>query len=513
MMQGQKDLEAVSKLIMSELTPLVSAHHGAFYIMEDENNVPVLKLIASYAYKERKHVGNRFHLGEGLVGQAALEKKPILLTSVPDDYIRITSGLGEAPPRNILVLPVLFEGEVKAVIELASFLPFSQIHQLFLDQLAESVGVVLNMISRQHADERAARAVAAADAGAAESVAGATAAAGRAQEVELRARSADEIAAQLRGAAADQQVELQQVNEELEEKASLLAEQNRKVEQKNEEVEAAQARTRREGGAARAQLEVQVGVPREHVARAEDSAQQPAHPGASCSATTRTAISRRSRSSSRRRSSLSGSDLLILINDVLDLSKVEAGKMDVNPTDVRIADVKDFVERSFDALAEQKGLSFNVEITSDLPQSIYTDGGRLQQVLKNLLSNAFKFTQEGNVTLTVRRAEKARRFQQPGSRHRRSEVIAFAVTDTGIGIPKDKQRLIFEAFQQADGTTSRKFGGTGLGLSISREIARLLGGEIRVESSRESGEHLHALPAGALRTASGRPAASCGGHD
>src|SRR6476660_7260422 len=182
----------------------------------------------------------------------------------------------------------------------------------------------------------------------------------------------------------------------------------------------------------------------------------------------------------------SGSDLLTLINDVLDLSKVEAGKMDVNPSDVQLTEVKEFVERNFDALAEQKGLGFQVELNADLPPAIYTDGGRLQQVLKNLLSNAFKFTQEGTVTLTVRRAEKGRRFQN-ANLESAAEVLAFAVTDTGIGIAKDKQRLIFEAFQQADGTTSRKFGGTGLGLSISREIARLLGGEIRVESTENQG--------------------------
>jgi CheY-like chemotaxis protein/two-component sensor histidine kinase len=182
----------------------------------------------------------------------------------------------------------------------------------------------------------------------------------------------------------------------------------------------------------------------------------------------------------------SGSDLLNLINDVLDLSKVEAGKMDVNPTDVRLTEVKEFVERSFTALAEQKGLEFRVDMNADLPQAISTDGGRLQQVLKNLLSNAFKFTQEGDVTLTIRRAEKGRRFQNP-TLEAASEVIAFAVVDTGVGIPRDKQKLIFEAFQQADGTTSRKYGGTGLGLSISREIARLLGGEIRVESAEGQG--------------------------
>ena len=280
MMQGQKDLQAVSKLIMSELTPLVSAHHGAFYIMEDEANVPVLKLIASYAYKERKHVGNRFYLGEGLVGQAALEKKPILLTNVPDDYIRITSGLGEAPPRNVLVLPVLFEGEVKAVIELASFLPFSQIHQLFLDQLAESVGVVINMIA---ANMRTAELL--------EQSQGLTLELQsqseelRKQQEELK-RSNAELEAQattLRTSEEllkDQQEELQQVNEELEEKASLLAEQNRKVESKNEEVEASEARPRREGRAAGIELQVQVGVPRQHVARAAHAVEQPSHPGA-----------------------------------------------------------------------------------------------------------------------------------------------------------------------------------------------------------------------------------------
>src|SRR5205823_9395846 len=182
----------------------------------------------------------------------------------------------------------------------------------------------------------------------------------------------------------------------------------------------------------------------------------------------------------------SGSDLLNLINDVLDLSKVEAGKMDVNPTDVRLIDVKDFVERSFTAVAEQKGLEFHVDLNADLPHTIYADGGRLQQVLKNLLSNAFKFTEEGEVSLTIRRAEKGRRFQNPAL-EAAPEVIALAVTDTGIGIAKDKQRLIFEAFQQADGTTNRRYGGTGLGLSISREIAGLLGGEIHVESTVEAG--------------------------
>ncbi|HEX6573898.1 MAG TPA: HAMP domain-containing protein [Gemmatimonadaceae bacterium] len=484
MMQGQKDLEAVSKLIMSELTPLVSANYGAFYIMDNDENAPVLKLIASYAYKERKNVANRFHLGEGLVGQSALEKKPILLTSVPDDYIRITSGLGEAAPRNILVLPVLFEGEVKAVIELASFLPFSQIHQIFLDQLAESVGVVLNMISAnmrtselleqsqqltqelQSQSEELKR-----------------------QQEELK-KSNSELEAQTKSLRSseellrDQQVELQQVNEELEEKASLLAEQNRKVEQKNDEVEAARIALEEKAE----QLALSSKYKSEFLANMSHELRTPLN---SLLILSKLLTDNKDGNLTPKQVEYaktihsSGSDLLSLINDVLDIAKVEAGKMEVNVSDIRVSEMNAALDRSFRPLAEEKGLDFRIEVHPDAPAVVHTDGQRVEQVLKNLLSNAFKFTTEGSVSLTVRKAEPNRRFTQ--SALNTGPVIAFAVKDTGIGIAADKQRLIFEAFQQADGTTSRRFGGTGLGLSISREIARLLGGEIRVESTPGKG--------------------------
>jgi CheY-like chemotaxis protein/signal transduction histidine kinase/HAMP domain-containing protein len=485
MMQGQKDLESVSRLIMSELTPLMSAHHGAFYIMEREGASSVLKLIASYAYKERKHVANRFVLGEGLVGQAALEKKPILLTNVPSDYIQITSGLGEAPPRNILVMPVLFEGEVKAVIELASFLPFSQIHQLFLDQLGESVGVVLNMIA---ANMRTSELLEQSQSLTQELQSQSQEL--QQQQAELRKSNSD-LEAQTKSLRTseellrDQQVELQQVNEELEEKASLLAEQNRKVEQKNDEVEAARVALEEKAE----QLAVSSKYKSEFLANMSHELRTPLN---SLLILSKLLADNKEGNLSPKQMEYaqtinsSGSDLLSLINDVLDLSKVEAGKMEVNPGDVFVSEVKDSLQRSFGPLADEKKLAFTIDVATDVPATIRTDGQRLEQVLRNLLSNAFKFTSEGSVSLNIRRADKARRFANPVLDNS-PMVLAFAVMDTGLGIARDKQRLIFEAFQQADGTTSRKFGGTGLGLSISREIARLLGGEIRVESKPEKG--------------------------
>jgi HAMP domain-containing protein/CheY-like chemotaxis protein/signal transduction histidine kinase len=481
MMQGQKDLESVSRLIMSELTPLVSAHHGAFFIMESETGSPTLRLIASYAYRARKHVGNRFAIGEGLVGQAALEKQPILLQNVPDDYIQITSGLGEAPPRNIIVLPILFEGEVKAVIELASFLPFSQIHQTFLDQLSESIGVVLNMIGANMRTEELLE----------QSQKLTQELQSQSQELQLQQnelkRSNTELEAQAKTLRQseellkEQQEELQQVNEELEEKASLLAEQNQKVEQKNREVEAARLSLEEKAE----QLALSSKYKSEFFANMSHELRTPLN---SLLILAKLLSDNKEKTLTSKQVEFaqtihtSGTDLLNLINDILDLSKVEAGKMEVDAADVPIPDIAAFTKRTFEPVASQKGLSYTIDIQPEVPPFIYTDGQRLQQVLKNLLSNAFKFTEQGGVTLTIRKAEKGKRFASR-TLDQTETVIAFAVQDTGIGIAKDKQQLIFEAFQQADGTTSRKFGGTGLGLSISREIARLLGGEIRVEST------------------------------
>ncbi|MHB1224894.1 MAG: response regulator, partial [Gemmatimonadaceae bacterium] len=485
LMQGQKDLEAVSRLIMSELTPLVGAHYGAFFIADVDDGEPIYKLVASYAYKVRKQLANRFRPGEGLVGQTALEKKPILLTSVPDDYVHISSGLGESPARNIIVLPILFEGEVKAIVELASFLPFGTIHQTFLDQLQESIGVVLNMIvasmrteellqqSQQltHELQTQSREL-------------------QQQQDELK-RSNSELEAQARSLKQseellrDQQEELQQVNEELEEKAALLAEQNKKVELKNAEVESARVALEEKA----TQLALSSRYKSEFLANMSHELRTPLN---SLLILARLLAENKQENLSEKQVEFAqtilsaGTDLLSLINDVLDLSKVEAGKMEVLPADVRLVDVAAFADRGFRPQAEEKGLDFTITVEPDVPAVMVTDRQRLHQVLRNLLGNAFKFTAEGGVTLTVRRVDQGRRFGV-GTLEHAEMVLAFVVGDSGIGIQPDKQRLIFEAFQQADGTTSRKYGGTGLGLSISREIARLLGGEIRVESTPGSG--------------------------
>jgi signal transduction histidine kinase/CheY-like chemotaxis protein len=437
MMQGQKNLDTVGRLIMSQLTPLVSAHHGAFFMMEHEEGKQVLKLTSTYAYRERKSLSNRFQLGESLIGQCALEKKTILLTRVPPDYITISSGLGEAPPLNLIVLPILFEGEVKAVIELASFHPFSAIHQIFLDQLTESIGVVINMISANMRTEQ--------------------------------------LLQQSQGLTQ----ELQSQSKELTVRARLLEDQNKQVEDKNREVE--QARVSIEEKAE--QLTLISKYKSEFLANMSHELRTPLN----------SLLILAKLLSDNKQGNLddkqieyartiyqSGGDLLALINDILDLSKVEAGKMQVEPREISLQDLSEFVERSFRPIADQKGLSFSTEIVPGVAQ-LRTDPQRLQQVLKNLLSNAFKFTDDGSVKLRLALARPGVRFEHDTLRQS-PRVIAFSVSDTGIGIPRSKQQLIFEAFQQADGTTSRRYGGTGLGLSISREISRLLGGEIHVDS-------------------------------
>ncbi len=488
MLQGQKDMLTVGKLILSELAPVVSAQHGVFYVVESpkeeaiekpEDNEAYLKLLASYAFRNRKNVSNKFSLGEGLVGQAALEKERILITNAPSDYVQITSGLGQAPPTNIIVLPVLFEGQVKAVMELSSFEQFSPTHQAFLDQLVESIGIVLNTIEAN-------------------------------TRTEDLLKQSQSLAKELQS----RQEELQNTNKELQEKAKLLAEQNAEVERKNTEVE--QARQALEEKAK--QLALTSKYKSEFLANMSHELRTPlnslliladqlAHNPEGNLTAKQIEFSKTIHAS--------GNDLLSLINDILDLSKIESGTVTVDIAELRFIELQDYVERTFRHVADSKDLEFSIELDPNLPHHMFTDSQRLEQVIRNLLSNAFKFTERGGVTFTMAMVTEGWTPDRESLNHARS-VVAFSVTDTGIGIAPEKQQIIFEAFQQADGSTSRKYGGTGLGLAISREIARLLGGEIRLASAIGQGStftlylpHMH-VPMRSPRKDTPRPPAIAG---
>jgi HAMP domain-containing protein/signal transduction histidine kinase/CheY-like chemotaxis protein len=431
MMQGQRSVAAVAQLIMSELTPLVGAQHGTFFMLENEDNQPLLNLIASYAFTERKSVANHYRFKEGLVGQCAFEKRRILLTNVPDDYVSVSSSLGETRPANIIVLPVLFEGELKAVIELASIQPFSANYLNFLSQLMDSIGVILNMISSTTRTEELL------------------------QEVK---RSNAELEAQAK---------------ELEEKAKLL-------ELKNNEVELASMSLQEKAE----QLSLISKYKSEFLANMSHELRTPLN---SLLILSKMLAENKDQNLSPEQVKFAstvysaGCDLLALINEILDLSKVEAGKMPIDPKEVELSEVQSSIEQTFRPVAEHKGIHFGIEMAPEVPACIFSDSVRLHQILKNLLSNAFKFTEKGSVTMQIRLSLAHQKFGVE-TLNQSKNVVAFSVRDTGIGIPAEKQNLIFEAFQQADGTTSRRYGGTGLGLTISREIARLLGGVIDVES-------------------------------
>ena len=452
LMQGKRELLTVAQLIMSELTPVVAARYGAFFLAEpDDRTGTQLRLIACYGYSGRAGLADRFAVGESLVGQAALERKPILIVDVPPDYVQISSGLGAAPPASIVVLPVLFEDQVLAVIELASFGELSEVHLAFLDQLTENIGVTVNtIIANSRTEELLA-------------------------ESQRLAQELQERSEQLQG----QQEELRKTNSELAERSALLGEQNRAIEVKNVEIE--QARRTLEERAE--QLALSSRYKSEFLANMSHELRTPLNSllilaklltdNPSGNLTPEQVEFARTIHSA-------GSDLLQLINDILDLSKVEAGRMDVRPSDVALRGLVDYVEATFRPLTADKGLSFAVRVEPDLPATVHTDEQRLQQILRNLLSNAVKFTETGEVELRISRADRS--VLRSSSLRHAPMVLAFHVVDTGIGIREDKLRVIFDPFQQADGTTSRRYGGTGLGLSISRNIAQLLGGEIHAQS-------------------------------
>ncbi|MGW1744325.1 HAMP domain-containing protein, partial [Streptomyces sp. NPDC002092] len=455
LMQGHRDLSVVAELIMDELVPQVSAQYGAFYLAEDGEKGPELRLVGSYGRPEEDGRPDRIPFGRSLVGQSARSRRTIAVDELPAGYVTISSGLGQTEPTALLLLPILFEEQVLGVIELASVTPFTAIQRDFLQQLVDTIGVNVNtIVANARTDELLEES--------------------QRLTSELQARSAELQA---------RQEELQQSNAELEEKASLLAEQNRDIEAKNLQIEQA----RQELEARAQQLSLASKYKSEFLANMSHELRTPLN---SLLILAQLLAQNPSRNLTPKQVEYAGiihsagSDLLQLINDILDLSKVEAGKMDVTPERVSLRQLIDYVEATFRPMTSQKGLEFTVTTSAGAPADLLTDDSRLRQILRNLLSNAVKFTEQGAVELRV---EPVGDDEVPEGVVRGGAVVAFRVKDTGIGIQEQQLETIFGAFQQADGTTSRKYGGTGLGLSITREIAHLLGGAVAVDSTPGKG--------------------------
>lgn len=445
-----EDFHSLAQLFITTIAPIVEAESGIFYIKRGRGDKQYLKKAASYALHDRKDEFDSFQLGEGLVGQCAIEKKPILITSIPDDYRKIVSGTSKVSAKNIMILPAEFEGEVLAVMEVASFKPFTPLQLKLMEEVMEHIGITINSVRNRI-------------------------------QVKKLLQESQALTEELQS----QSEELQLQQEELRTTNEQLEEQYRNSELKNKELEDASVMLEEKAQ----QLALNSKYKSEFLANMSHELRTPLN---SLLILAQMLTEKGSENLTAKQLEYirtiysSGNDLLYLINDILDLSKVESGKIDIVSNEVNLSDIKNFVDRQFTPIARQKGIQFHIKLDEGLPEVFHTDVHRLNQILKNLLSNAFKFTEKGSVSLLIQDKRKDD-VKHPDSSILKDPILAFTVIDTGIGIPKEKQNLIFETFRQADGTTSRKYGGTGLGLSISKEIAQLLGGFIEVKSEEGIG--------------------------
>ncbi len=499
-MRGELNYEQLGNNMLSFLVPVLEAQVGAFYSFNPDTQR--LSLSSSYAMQRRKHLANDFALGESLVGQCALERKTILLEQVPEGYISIGSGTGAGEARNVVVMPIIHEEELKGVLEIGAFRQFSDDDLSFLDQSSEVIAIsVSSALSRMRLGEMLEQTREQAielekqkeemaqvnnDLEAQAMELSASESRLQQQQEELKAIN-EELESQTQALRASeeslqaQQEELRVTNEELEAQARLLTEQKSEMAQKNDELE----QLHHELEEKLRELELSSKYKSEFLSTMSHELRTPLNSILILS----NALGQNKKGNLEEKQvehaqviHSAGSDLLSLINDILDISKIEEGKMDVVIDDLSPNELGDHFRRHFSHVAENRGLDFHVNVGEDVPEHFYTDRQRLEQIIKNLLSNALKFTEQGSVTLSIVRPDEKDVLPRQLTA---DKTVKLAVTDTGAGIPEEKQKLIFEAFQQADGTTSRKYGGTGLGLTISRELARLLGGEIGLTSEGE----------------------------
>ncbi|MFC9712033.1 response regulator [Paenibacillus sp. NPDC056933] len=484
LLRGIGSIRQISQMFISEFTPVLGAQLGVVYLIDEEKHPDELRRYGAYAFEENEDVGKEvYHIGEGLIGQAALDMTPIILDKTPDDYVNIGSATGSSRASGVMIYPVVFEDELIGVVELASFEGFTNLHTQLFSQLIMNLGVILNNVRRRLRVEELLR-----ESQALTEELQVQSEELQTQQEELR-RSNENLEEQTEALKRSeellqrQQEELEHFNTELIAKTRALEEQVREVEEKNDEIEKTKTQLEQQA----MQLSMTSKYKSEFLANMSHELRTPLN---SLLILSQLLSENKDGNLSGKQQEyaqtiyMSGADLLKMIDEILDLSKVDAGKMDINYETVRMEELTSFVQQNFGPIANKKELKLNIEFDSNLPEWVYTDSHRVKQILRNLLSNAFKFTNRGSVSLIGR---KMKAEELPGYLNTNQEYVGFTVKDTGIGIPSDKTDLIFEAFQQVDGTTSRKYGGTGLGLSISRELARLLGGAIQVESSEGVG--------------------------